>query len=286
MKIPEFSAEKNELVEKFQINLEEKKNMRLEGKVAIVTGASSGIGAGTALEFGLEGAKVCCVGHHSMTGAEAVADQINREMGADHAIAVKMDVTRYTDVETAVARVHKKWGSIDILVNNAGILYMKNFLEHSEEIWDNTMAVNVKGYFLCAKAVTPYMMEQKSGKIINVGSIFGHNGVQGCLAYGVSKMAIHGFTRMLSVELAPYNIKVNAIAPGNIITPINTPLYETMSPKGDVEEGKRILAEKYYPIGRLGEVRDISRGMVYLASEDSDFVTGTILFIDGGYSAP
>jgi len=130
------------------------------------------------------------------------------------------------------------------------------------------------------------MMKQKGGKIVNVGSIFGHNGVPGCLAYGVSKMAIHGLTRMLAVELAPYNVKVNAVAPGNIVTPINIPLYESMSPKGDVEEGKRILAEKLYPIGRLGEVEDIARGIVYLASDDSDFVTGHILFIDGGYSAP
>ncbi|MEW6666729.1 MAG: SDR family oxidoreductase [Thermodesulfobacteriota bacterium] len=121
---------------------------------------------------------------------------------------------------------------------------------------------------------------------MNVGSIFGHNGVQGCLAYGVSKMAIHGFTHMLAAELAPYHIHVNAVAPGNIVTPINIPLYESMSPKADVEEGKRILAEKLYPIGRLGQVKDVAKGMVYLASDHSDFVTGHILFIDGGYSVP
>jgi 3-oxoacyl-[acyl-carrier protein] reductase len=259
--------------------------MRLKGKVAIVTGASSGIGARTALEFAHEGAKVCCAGR-VVTRTQATADQINKEMGTGNAIAIKMDVTQNADVESMVAQVHNKWGRIDILVNNAGILYMKSFLEHTEKIWDATMAVNVKGQFLCAKAVVPYMMEQKNGKIINVGSIFGHNGVTGCLAYGVSKMAIHGFTRMLAVELAPYNIKVNAVAPGNIVTPINTPLYESMSPKGDIEEGKRILAEKYYPIGRLGDVSDIAQGMIYLASEESDFITGHILFIDGGYSVP
>jgi NAD(P)-dependent dehydrogenase (short-subunit alcohol dehydrogenase family) len=264
----------------------EKRSMRLNGKVAIVTGASSGIGARTALEFGREGARVCCAGYRGVKKAQAIADQINRERGDGCAIAVKMDVTRNKEVETAVAQVQNMWGRIDILVNNAGILYMQNFLEHSEETWDNTMGVNVKGSFLCAKAVAPYMMEQRSGKIINVGSIFGHNGVSGCLAYGVSKMAIHGLTKMLAVELAPYNIKVNAVAPGNIITPINLPLYESMSPKGDVEEGKRILAEKHYPLGRLGDVRDVALGMVYLASEDSDFVTGHILFIDGGYSTP
>lgn len=259
--------------------------MRLKGKVAIVTGASSGIGARTALEFAREGAKVCSA-DQVVSGAQATADQINKEMGAGNAIAIKMDVTQNADVESMVAQVHNKWGRIDILGNIAGILYMKSFLEHTEEIWDTTMAVNVKGQFLCAKAVAPYMMKQKNGKIINVGSIFGHNGVTGCLAYGVSKMAIHGFTRMLAVELAPYNIKVNAVAPGNIVTPINIPLYESMSPKGDIEEGKQILAEKYYPIGRLGEVRDIALGMVYLASDESDFVTGHILFIDGGYSTP
>lgn len=259
--------------------------MRLDGKVAIITGASSGIGAGIALEFGREGAKVCCA-DKELNGAQEIADQINEEGGTGHAIAVQMDVTVSGEVESGVGQVHDEWGRIDILANNAGILCMESFLDHTEEIWDNTMAVNVKGQFLCAKAVVPYMIEQKFGKIINTGSIFGHNGVAGCLAYGVSKMAIHGFTRMLAVELAPYNIRVNAVAPGNIVTPLNIPLYESMSPKGDVEEGKRILAEKLYPIGRVGDVRDIALGVVYLASDESDFVTGHILFIDGGYSTP
>jgi len=260
--------------------------MRLDGKVAIVTGASSGIGARAALELGKEGAKVCCTAHHTMAGAEAIANEIKKERGADHAIAVKVDVTKSAEVEAMVSQVHRRWGKIDVLVNNAGILHMKSFLEHSEEIWDETMTVNVKGQFLCAKAVAPYMMKQRKGRIINLGSIFGHNGVPGCLAYGVSKIAIHGLTHMLAIELAPYNIKVNAVAPGNIVTPLNTPLYKSMSPKGDVEEGKRILAEKYYPLGRLGDVLDVAKGIIYLASEESDFVTGHILFIDGGYSTP
>ena len=259
--------------------------MRLKEKVAIVTGAGSGIGAETALEFGREGAKVCCAGR-SLGGVKATAEKINNETGADNAIAVKVDVTQSAEVASAVQQIHQQWGRIDILANIAGILYMKDLLDHTEEIWDATMAVNVKGSFLCTKAVVPFMKEQKFGKIINTGSIFGHNGVNGCLAYGVSKMAIHGFTRMLAVELAPFNIRVNAVAPGNIITPINIPLYESMSPTGNVEEGKRILAEKLYPIGRLGEVQDVARGMVYLASDESDFITGHILFIDGGYSAP
>jgi NAD(P)-dependent dehydrogenase (short-subunit alcohol dehydrogenase family) len=260
--------------------------MRLDGKVAIVTGASSGIGARAALELGREGAKVCCTANHSVAGAEAIANEISKEKGAANAIAVKVDVTKSAEVESMVSQVHKKWGKIDVLVNNAGILYMKSFLEHTEEIWDDTMTVNVKGQFLCAKAVAPYMMKERNGKIINVGSIFGHNGVPGCLAYGVSKIAIHGLTRMLAVELAPYNIKVNAVAPGNIVTPLNIPLYKSMSAKADVEEGKRILAEKYYPLGRLGDVWDVARGIIYLASEESNFVTGHVLFIDGGYSTP
>lgn len=260
--------------------------MKLEGKVAFVTGASSGIGAKTALEFGREGAKVFCCAGQNLESANAIAAEINEQAGAENALAVKVDVTQGAEVEAAVQTVIQHWGRIDILANIAGILHMKDFLDHSEEIWDSTMDVNVKGHFLCTKAVVPHMIKQKGGKIVNTGSIFGHNGVAGCLAYGVTKMAIHGFTRMLSVELAPHKINVNAVAPGNIVTPINTPLYEAMSPNGDVEEGKRILAEKLYPIGRLGEVEDIAKGIVYLASEDADFITGHILFIDGGYSAP
>jgi NAD(P)-dependent dehydrogenase (short-subunit alcohol dehydrogenase family) len=259
--------------------------MRLEGKVALVTGASSGIGAGIALALGREGAKVCCASRN-VNASQGTADQINKEIGAENAIAAKMDVTQNEDVESAVRQVYRRWGKVDILVNNAGILHMRSLLEHSEKTWDETMAVNVKGHFLCTRAVVPGMIKQKNGKIINVGSIFGHNGVAGCLAYGVSKMAIHGFTRMLAVELAPYNVKVNAIAPGNIVTPINIPLYKSMSATGDIEEGKQILAEKNYPLGRLGSVTDIARGAVYLASDESDFVTGHILFIDGGYSVP
>lgn len=260
--------------------------MKLEGKVAIVTGASSGIGSKIARRFGREGARICCTGHRSMKGAKATADLINKEQDNEQAFAIQVDVAQKAEVEKLVAAVREKWGKIDILVNNAGILYMKDFLDHTEEIWDETMAVNVKGHFLCTQAVVPHMKEQKYGKIVNLGSIFGHNGVAGCLAYGVSKMAIHGFTRMLAVELAPYHISVNAVAPGNVVTPINIPLYESMSPEGDVEEGKRILAEKYYPIGRLGNVKDIAAGVTYLVSDDADFVTGHILFIDGGYSAP
>jgi NAD(P)-dependent dehydrogenase (short-subunit alcohol dehydrogenase family) len=260
--------------------------MKLDGKVAFVTGASSGIGARTALEFGREGARVCCCAGLNLDGAKAIAAQINEQAGAENAMAVKVDVTKEIEVDAAVNEAIERWGRIDILANIAGILYMRDFLDHSEEIWDSTMEVNVKGHFLCTKAVVPHMIKQKEGKIVNTGSIFGHNGVAGCLAYGVSKMAIHGFTRMLSVELAPHKINVNAVAPGNIVTPINIPLYESMSPNGDVEEGKRILAEKLYPIGRLGEVEDIARGIVYLSSEDAEFITGHILFIDGGYSAP
>jgi len=271
--------------QKIHYSLREERNMRLDGKVAIITGASSGIGARTALEFGREGAKVCCA-DKDLSGSQETAEQINKESGAENAIAVKTDVTQNAEVVSMVDQVHKKWGRIDILANIAGFLYMGGFLEHSEEIWDSTMTVNVKGHFLCTKAVVPHMMKEKDGKIINVGSIFGHNGVAGCLAYGVSKMAIHGFTRMLAVELAPYKIRVNAVAPGNIVTPLNIPLYESMSPKGDAEEGKRILAEKLYPIGRVGDVRDVALGVVYLASDESDFVTGHILFIDGGYSTP
>ena len=139
--------------------------MRLKGKVAIVTGAGSGIGAKVALEFALEGANVCCADLDT-SGAQSIADAIIKEKGDGSAIAIKMDVTQNSEVESAVAQVHKKWGKIDVLVNNAGILYMKDFLDHTEEIWDKTMAVNVKGHFLCGCATNLWIKYSSSSPVL------------------------------------------------------------------------------------------------------------------------
>ena len=259
--------------------------MRLKGKVAIITGAASGIGAEITLEFARQGARVGVVDLDEK-GAQATTDRIGSGDHPGEGLAIEADVSNNSQVEAMAEAVHGEWGRIDILVNCAGVAYAKSFLEHTEEMWDRTMDVDLKGQFLCAKAVAPHMIQQKGGRIINIGSIFGPNGVPMAVAYGAAKAGVHGFTRMLAMDLAPHGILVNAIAPGNIVTPLNDPLYELMSPSGDIEEGKQILAEKHYPLGRLGQVSDIAGGAVFLASNEASFITGQILFIDGGYSVP
>lgn len=249
--------------------------MRLKDKVAIVTGASSGIGRAVALRFGQEGAHVCVNGLAHMQEAEAVAAQI-RQMGR-RAIAVKADVSRLTDIDAMVAATIREFGRVDILVNNAGIMLICSVLETSEEIWDRTIDINLKSHFFCAQKVIPHMIAQRKGRIINLGSIFGETGVPNACAYGVTKTGIHGMTKMMAIELAPHQITVNAVAPGNVVTPLNDPLYALVG-------GQQVLA-KSYPIGRVGRVEDIAPAAVYFASDEADFVTGAVLFVDGGYAA-
>ena len=249
--------------------------MKLKDKVAIVTGASSGIGKAVALRFGQEGAHVCVNGLAHMNEAEAVAAQI-RQAGR-RAIAVKADVSRPAEIEAMVAATVREFGRVDILVNNAGIMHIRSVLETTEEIWDRTLDINLKGHFFCAQKVIPHMMAQGKGRIINLGSIFGEAGVPNACVYGVTKIGIHGMTKMMAIELAPHRITVNAVAPGNVVTPLNDPLYALVG-------GQDILA-KSYPIGRVGRVEDIAPAAVYFASDEADFVTGAILFVDGGYAA-
>jgi NAD(P)-dependent dehydrogenase (short-subunit alcohol dehydrogenase family) len=249
--------------------------MRLRDKVAIVTGASSGIGKAVALRFGQEGAHVCVNGLAHMDEAEAVAAQI-RQVGR-RAIAVKADVSRPADIDTMVAATIREFGRVDILVNNAGVMHIRSILETTEEIWDRTLDINLKGHFFCAQKVIPHMIAQGKGRIINLGSIFGETGVPNACVYGVTKIGIHGMTKMMAIELAPHRITVNAVAPGNVITPLNDPLYALVG-------GQEVLA-KSYPIGRVGRVEDVAPAAVYFASDEADFVTGAVLFVDGGYAA-
>ena len=258
--------------------------MKLDGKVAIVTGASSGIGKAGALALAEAGADVVVNGRSQMQKAEEVAHQI--EAMGRKALAVQADVSKSEDVDRLVSQTVDSLGKVDILFNNAGIGEFAPLEEHSDEMWQRTIDINLTGHFNCCRRVVPEMKKLGKGKIINNGSIFGHHGVPNAVAYGVSKMGIHGLTRCLAVELAPYKLNVNAVAPGNVVTPINDGLYKMMAGEsGDIEVGKKELA-KSYPWGRLGEVGDIAPAVVYFASDDSDFVTGQILFIDGGYSVP
>lgn len=256
--------------------------MQLEGKSAIVTGSSSGIGRAAALALAGAGADVVVNGHSQLQAAQEVAHEIER-LGR-RSLAVQADVSNAEDIDRLVTQAVEVLGKVDILYTNSGVFHMASIEDHTPDMWSQTLNVNLTGQFLACQRVIPEMKKLGKGKIVNNGSIFGHQGVPGCLAYGVSKMGVHGMTRCLAVELAPHRINVNAVAPGCTVTPMTDGFFPAMG-NGDAEAGKREVT-KSYPIGRLGEVEDIANAVVYLASDAADFVTGQILFVDGGYSVP
>ena len=256
--------------------------MQLEGKSAIVTGSSSGIGRATALAMASAGADVVVNGNSNMEAAEEVAHEI--EQLGRKSLAVQADVSNAEDVDRLVSNAVETLGKVDILFTNAGILHLASIEDHTPEIWLQTLNVNLTGQFLTCQRVVPEMKKLGKGKIVNNGSIFGHQGVMGCVAYGVSKMGVHGLTRCLAAELAPHKINVNAVAPGATVTAMADDFFVAMG-NGDMEAGKQEVA-KAYPMGRLGQVDDIASAVAYLASDAADFITGQILFVDGGYTVP
>ena len=245
--------------------------MKLKDKVAIITGAGQGIGKEIALAFAREGAKVVVT---DITGKEKeVAEEIKKM--EREAIAVKVDVSKMEDAKKMAEEALKSFGRIDILVNNAGIYPFKPFVEMTESDWDKVINVNLKGTFNCTKAVVETMIKQKYGKIINITSIAGTVvGFPQLTHYCASKAGITGFTRALALELAPYGINVNAIAPG----PIETP--------GTMVLGKEAYEnfKKLIPIGRWGKPEDIASLAVFLASDESSNITGQVIVSDGGYA--
>ena len=256
--------------------------MQLEGKSAIVTGSSSGIGRAAALALASAGADVIVNGNSKMEAAEEVAHEI--EQLGRKSLAVQADVSNAEDVDRLVTYAVETLGKVDILFTNAGVFHMGMIEDHSAEMWLQTLNVNLTGQFLACQRVVPEMKKLGKGKIINNGSIFGHQGVMGCIAYGVSKMGVHGMTRCMAAELGPHKINVNAVAPGCIVTDMTDDFFVAMG-NGDAEAGKQEVT-KSYPIGRLGQVDDIAGAVPYLASDAADFITGQIIFIDGGYSVP
>lgn len=246
--------------------------MKLKDKIAIVTGSKRGIGKSIALEFAKEGAKVV-VSDIDLKECQDVCDEI-KKLGSD-AIAIKCDVSKKEDVDNMVEKTIQKFKKIDILVNNAGVAPMKPFVEMTEKDWDFTMNINLKGVFLCSNAAAKHMVKQKSGKIVSIASIAGKVGFINTSAYCASKGGVINFTRELALELSPYNINVNAVAPGIIVTKMTEDLLKDKQ----VREG--LLAN--IPLGREGKPEEIAKAVVFLASDDSSYVTGHTLVVDGGW---
>lgn len=244
--------------------------MRLVGKAAIVTGASRGIGREIALELAREGASVAVNYAGSEAKALEVVDEI-KAMGRD-AFVIQADVSSADSVTNMVKEAVERFGKLDILVNNAGITKDNLLMRMKESEWDDVININLKGVFLCTKAVTRQMMKQRNGRIINISSIVGVSGNPGQANYVAAKSGVIGLTKTTAKELSSRGITVNAIAPGFITTDMTDKLHE------DVKS--EML--KQIPLARFGEPKDIARTVVFLASEDGAYMTGQTLHVDGG----
>jgi len=250
--------------------------MRLQGKVALITGASSGIGRATALLFAKEGAKVAVNYSHSKDEADYVVTLIKQAGG--EAFAVKADVSKENEVRKMIDEVVKKYRKIDILYNNAGVELQKPISITTEDDWDRVLSINLKGMFLCSKYAMPHMLE--GSVIINTASALGLVGSANLTAYSASKGGVVLFTKSLALELAP-KIRVNCICPGAINTPMIRRFIDAAPDPKAIEKG---LAMQH-PLGRLGQPEEIAKAALFLASGDSSFVTGHALSVDGGFTA-
>ncbi|WP_433591070.1 3-oxoacyl-ACP reductase FabG [Nocardia sp. CA-145437] len=244
-------------------------------KVAVVTGAARGIGAGTAARLAADGFAVAIVDLDEAACTDAV-DAIAAAGGT--AIAVGCNVTDEAQVAAAFERVAAELGSVDVLVNNAGVLRDNLLFKMSVDDWDLVMSVHLKGAFLCTREAQKYMVKQKSGKIVNTSSVSAL-GARGQANYSAAKMGIQGLTRTLAMELGPFGINVNAVAPGFIVTEMTD---ATAARVGVSPEEFRAEAAKITPLRRVGTPADIANVVSFLVSDDASFVTGQTIYVDGG----
>ena len=250
------------------------KMIRLRDKVALVTGGSRTIGRTIALGLARQGAEIVVNYVEQQQAAEEVKGEIEK-MGRK-CLLFRADVGKSTEVNRMVETAIKKFGKIDILVNNAAIGPYKKFLEVTEEFWDRMMEVNIKGPFLCSQAVARHMIKQGAGKIINISSTSGEMVSPGSMTYSTSKGGLNTLTKGMALELAPYKINVNAIAPGVVET---DGTRKAISPPA-IRDAYR----KAVPLGRITQTDDLIGVVVFLASEESRYITGEVITIDGGWS--
>jgi 3-oxoacyl-[acyl-carrier protein] reductase len=246
--------------------------MRLKDQVALVTGGSRGIGRAIVKALAAEGARTAFVFRGNKEAADALCAEIKQAGGS--ALALQCDVTRPGEVKECVERIEKEWGPVNILVNNAGVIQDDLFVRLEPEGWDRVLQTNLGGTYNFCRAVAYSMMKQRKGRIINISSVAAEHVNPGQTNYAASKGAINSFTRALAVELASRNVTVNAIAPGFI----ETDMSEAVRNKaGD-------LIKKMIPMRRLGQPEDIARVALFLAADESAYLTGQVITVDGGLS--
>ena len=245
--------------------------MRLEGKVAFVTGAGVGMGREIALRFAAEGARIAATDINPETAASTAGE-------IEGGLALEVDVTSASSITSGLDAAIAEFGRIDVLVNNAGILVVGAAHDLTEEQWDSQIDANLKSVYLASKAIWPHLVDNGGGVILNTGSIYGIWAAADDAAYCASKAGVVMLTKCMALDGARDGIRVNCICPGYIRTPMLDAWFDDQS---DAKAGEALL-EGLTPLGRLGESADIASGMVYMASDDAEWVTGSILTIDGG----
>jgi NAD(P)-dependent dehydrogenase (short-subunit alcohol dehydrogenase family) len=239
--------------------------MRLQGKVAVVTGGASGIGRAMCAAFASEGARVAVADRDEDKG-RTVADELG-------AIYVRTDVTSSASANAMAEEVHSRFGRIDVLANNVGVRVVKPFLEHTDADWDVMIATNLTGPFLCSRAVVPFMQRVGAGRIINTASIASFVGRPNRVAYVAAKAGLLGMTRAMAIDLGASGITVNALAPGSI----NSPMNSAHAADEEHDWGKET------PVGRWGRAEDVANAAIFLALDESSYITGAEIKVDGGW---
>ncbi|QBD77852.1 glucose 1-dehydrogenase [Ktedonosporobacter rubrisoli] len=245
----------------------------LSGRVAVVTGAGIGIGKGIALALAQQGAAVMINYAHSEQQAQETVEEIKRLGG--NAAALKSDLHHVSECQHLIDTTVQTFGGLDILVNNAGVTRADNFLNINEETYNDVFNLNMRGYFFCAQQAVPHMLKRGGGNIINITSVHGYAGFTRHSVYAATKGAINAFTRELAIELAPQRIRVNAIGPGVI----EVPRYF------DIPNYTADFGDTLSPWGRTGRPEDVASAVTFLVSDAADFITGQILYVDGGVTA-